>query len=193
MSYYRVVRNFFKISARKMCFDCKEFIKEGSKILDLGCGSGVAGKEFQDFFKSDLIGIDIVDQRIEKIPFKIFDGISIPFPDNFFDVVLISYVLHHSQDQDALLKETKRVTKEKIIIFEDLPEGFLSKIYCSLHGLSYRLIFRNSKGRLNFRNQAEWEKFFNHLQLEIIAKKRITTSISFFDLSKRILYILKNN
>lgn len=191
MSYYGLVRKFFKKSARKMCLDCKDFIKEGSKILDLGCGSGVAGREFQDFFKADLIGIDIIDQRIEKIPFKIFDGINIPFQADCFDVVLINYVLHHSQNQFALLKESKRVSRDKIIIFEDLPEGFLAKIYCTLHGLSYKLVSGDAGEKLNFKSHAEWEKIFGDLGLKILNKKRIFIPFGYFDLSKRILYILK--
>jgi len=111
--------------------------------LDLGCGSGVVGKTFQEFFQANLLGVDIKDRRINDIPFKLIDGKTLLFPENSFDVTLINYVLHHSRDPIALLKEAKRVTKDKIIIFEDLNQGFLSKIFCRLHGISYDKLFGN--------------------------------------------------
>jgi len=171
MNYYRIFSKIYRGAARHMCLACQPYIKKGSKILDLGCGSAIIGKTFQDFFKAEILGIDIVDKRVEKISFQIYDGKNIPFPENSFDLVLINYVLHHSQDPIALLKEAKRVSK-KIIIFEDLPEGFFSKIYCKLHQLSFDKLFGNSS-KTSFKTEKNWEKIFKEVGLNIIFKKRI--------------------
>lgn len=154
-----------------MCLDCKGFIKEGSKILDLGCGSGIVGKKFRDYFKSEIIGIDIKDKRLEKIPFQLFDGKRIPFPENFFDVVLINYVLHHAQNPTALLKEAKRVSK-RIIIYEDLPDGFLSKLVCWFHGISFDKFWGNPN-RTTFRAKREWKNIFSEIGLNLVFEKEI--------------------
>lgn len=174
------------MGAKQMCLDCQGFIKEDSKILDLGCGSAIAAKHFQDFFKAKVIGVDIRDNRLVPIPFQIFDGKNLPFDDNYFDLVLINFVLHHCPSVEELLKEAKRVSK-KIIIFEDLPEGILSNLRCKIH----KITFLGGKKTFNFKTKKEWQKIFEKLGLKIIAQKRVFTKLSFFDPVKKILFVLE--
>lgn len=172
MSYYRIFSKAYQGAAQRMCLDCQDFIKKGSKILDLGCGSGIVGKSFQKFFQAEVIGVDIQDNRIYPIPFELIDGKKLPFPEKSFDVVLISYVLHHSGNPTLLLKEAKRVTRDKIVIYEDLPEGFLSRIICKIHGISFDKIFKN-QSQTSFKLEEEWKKIFREIRLNTIFKKRI--------------------
>lgn len=172
MSYYRAFYPIYKRMAKRMCLDCQAFIEKGEKILDLGCGSGIVGKSFQDFFQADIMGVDIKDQRVFRIPFKIINGTYLPFPEKSFDVVLISYVLHHTENPEALLTEAKRVCRKKIIVFEDLPKGFLSEVICNMHGFSFDKVFRNPS-KTSFKKEEDWQKIFNELNLSIIFKKRI--------------------
>lgn len=174
-----------------MCLECQGFLNEGAKILDIGCGSGIVAKEFQQFFKTKIFGIDIEDKRVEEIPFQTFDGVKIPFPDDHFDFSLISYVLHHAKEPELLLKEAKRVSK-KIIIFEDLPEGVLAKIRCKLHQFTFNLFFQKEKQSFNFKTKKEWEEIFKRNNLKIIGEKRIFTNFfEFFDPVYKILFFLQ--
>ena len=172
MSYYRIFSKVYERAAKIMCLDCQDFIQKGSKILDLGCGSGVVGKSFQKFFQAEVIGVDIKDNRIYPIPFELIDGKKLPFAEKSFDIVLINYVLHHSGDPILLLKEAKRVTRDKIVIYEDLPEGPLSRIICKIHGISFDKIFKN-QSQTSFKLEEEWEKIFKKIGLNIIFKRRI--------------------
>jgi len=172
MSYYRIFSKAYQGAAQRMCLDCQDFIQKGSKILDLGCGSGIAGKSFQKFFQAEVIGVDIKDNRIYPIPFELIDGKKLPFPEKSFDVVLINYVLHHSGDSILLLKEAKRVAKDKIVIYEDLPEDLLSRIICKIHGISFDKIFKN-QNQTSFKFEREWEEAFKKIGLNTIFKKRI--------------------
>ena len=186
--YYRLFKSFYGMAAKRMCQDCENFIQKDSKILDLGCGSGIVGKAFQDFFKAKIIGVDIRDFRVENIPFQIFDGKKLPFSDNSFDIVLINYVLHHSGNPVALLKEAKRMTKGKIIVFEDLFEGFLSKLICKIHGITFDRFFGNPtktsfntelpkeakvkmRTKFSFASEKGWEKIFKELGLNVIHRE----------------------
>ena len=172
MSFYRIFSKIYEKAAKKMCLDCRDFIRKGSEILDLGCGCGIAGKAFQDFFQAKVLWIDVKDCRILPLPFRLYDGFHLPFPENSFDAVLINYVLHHSEDPAALLKGAKSATRDKIIIFEDLPEGFLSKLICMIHGSSYDKFFGNP-AKTSFKTESEWEKIFKESGLNIVFKKRV--------------------
>jgi len=185
--YYRVFSKLYERAAQEMAKDCQGFIKKGSKILDLGCGSAIAAKAFQDVFQAKIIGVDIIDRRIFPIPFKLIDGVFLPFPEKSFDTVLISYVLHHSQDPIALLKEAKKVVIDKILIYEDIPEGIFSDFICQLHGFVFNKFFQNSEDDFNFKTENEWKKIFENLGLNIIFKKKV----SFFP--KKILFVLKSS
>jgi len=171
MNYYRAFYPIYKRATKKMCLECENFIERGAKILDLGCGAGIVAKAFQDFFQAEVIGVDIKDQRVLQIPFRIINGRDLPFPTKSFDAVLIGYVLHHAKDPNALLIEAKRVCRDKIVIFEDLPEGLLSEISCKIHGFSFDKFFGNPS-KTSFKKEKDWEKNFNELGLNLIFKKR---------------------
>jgi len=190
MSYYRIFSKIYDMSAQKMCLDCADFIGKGATILDLGCGSGIVAKNFRDFFQAEIIGVDIKDSRMFPIPFEIIDGKSLPFSDLSFDVVLINYVLHHSQDPESLLKEAKRVSR-RIIIYEDLPEGILSKLRCNFHQVGYNIFFQKQKQKFSFKTQKEWEKIFEKLELKIIAKKRTSSLLGWLDPVEIIIFVLE--
>jgi len=187
MDYYRIFSKIYEMGAREMCNDCQDFIEEGSRILDLGCGSGIAAKNFQDFFKAKVIGVDVKDNRLVPIPFKIVDGKNLPFDDNSFDVVMINFVLHHSEQPESLLKEAKRVSK-KIIIFEDLPEGIFSKLRCKIHEITF---FGGKREKFNFKTSNEWKKIFKKLGLKIIAQKPVFSDFNLIDPVKKILFVLE--
>jgi len=188
MSYYKISSKFIEKAAKKMCLDCEGFIEKGSKILDFGCGSGIVGKAFGDHFKSEVFGIDIKDMRVVDTPFKIYDGKIIPFPDNYFDVVLSAYVLHHINDQDSVLKEIRRVAKDKIIIFEDVPNGIIPRFISKIHGISFARFFQNNTEKGKFLNDQGWKKVFNGLGLKLVFEKKVS---SFFDLVKKKVFVLE--
>ena len=54
-----------------------------------------------------------------------FDGQSLPFEDNSFDVVCVCYVLHHLAPEHAerLFAEVIRVARSRVLLLEDsMPE-----------------------------------------------------------------------
>jgi ubiquinone/menaquinone biosynthesis C-methylase UbiE len=181
MSFWGVFKPLYEIAAEKMVKEIEEFMI-GEKILDLGCGSGIFGKKVEEKLKKEVIGIDIVDKRVCKIPFKIYDGKKIPFSEDYFDVVVVAFVLHHTEDPISILKEAKRVGK-RIIIFEDLPEGIFGKVYCFLHWISWNLFFGKSP-KFNFHKTKEWEEIFKNLGLKLISKKDFLIKRKIFVLEK---------
>jgi SAM-dependent methyltransferase len=102
---------------RKLLLDETDNIKV---VLDLGCGEGNS----VDFFRSispdiQWIGLDVdISPEVEKrtradAEFKTFDGINIPFEDNYFDLIYCNQVLEHVRFPGKLLAEVCRVLKPK--------------------------------------------------------------------------------
>ena len=97
------------------------------KILDVGCGKGFL---LYDFLKicpdAELYGLDISDYAITNSPKEIRDklvvgnAINIPWPDDFFDLVISINTLHnlYNYDLHLALKELQRVGKSKYICVE---------------------------------------------------------------------------
>ena len=187
MRFYRVFKKIYKQAAHKMCLDCEQFIRKKSKILDIGCGSAIIANTFQNFFDTEVIGVDVVDRRIFPIAFSLTNGKKLRFPDNSFDNVLIAYTLHHSQDPVVLLKEVKRVAKHRIFIYEDLPEDFLSKLICYFHSFSFDKFFGN-KNKTTFKTEEQWKEIFKALKLNLIFDKQVSYE---FEPVKKKLFVLE--
>lgn len=98
--------------------------KPGMKILDLGCGSGYLtfpiAKRNENAY---VVGLDIVTNTLERntekaqemdiknLKFISYDGITFPFEDNSFDLVVTRYALHHFPEIRKSIHEVSRVLK----------------------------------------------------------------------------------
>lgn len=101
---------------------------EGAEILDLGAGSCKLTTLLQRSF--DCRPIDIVDHNMTSIEMDLYDGIRLPYEDDSFDIVLIAFVLHHADDDAALLGEAIRVARSKLVVCEDVPTNAAEIVAC---------------------------------------------------------------
>ncbi|GGM64149.1 demethylmenaquinone methyltransferase [Dactylosporangium sucinum] len=92
-------------------------LKPGERVLDLGAGTGVSTLELA---KSGAfaVGADLSvgmlqagRQKRPTVPLLAADALRLPFADETFDAVTISFALRNIQDPDAALREMARVTK----------------------------------------------------------------------------------
>lgn len=94
-----------------------------SNILDIGCGTGRALREFAAIIDSGrLVGVDISDRMIEEavhkaagirnLEFHVGSADHLPFDDESFDHVTSMNAFHHFPDQRKALKEMVRVLKK---------------------------------------------------------------------------------
>lgn len=92
------------------------------KILDFGCGDGNSVVYLRKYFpEATISGVDVSEKSIaiaqsKQIPstgFYSFNGLSLPFQDNSYDVVFCSMVFHHIEHHLhlAILNEINRVLK----------------------------------------------------------------------------------
>lgn len=95
-----------------------------AKILDVGAGTGAALVEMKKLFPHirEAVGldvfqleVDIANQRLQEYGVdaytELYDGLHLPFPDNYFDAIHTSDVLGHVEHVPAWLRELNRVLK----------------------------------------------------------------------------------
>lgn len=100
------------------------FLDPGSRVLDVGCGSGnitldVAAR----VAPGTAVGVDVMAERIanaaslaaerviENVSFAVSDALALRFADDSFDVAYSHTVLHSLIDPPAALAEQKRVVR----------------------------------------------------------------------------------
>ena len=93
-------------------------IKKKFTVLDLGCGLGESLNYFLNLNKNvEWYGLDIEDspevqaRKNNNKRFISFNGIDIPFEDNFFDFIYCKQVFEHVRYPEKLLVEVRRVLK----------------------------------------------------------------------------------
>lgn len=107
-----------KRSSKFVSYIEKEVSIKNKKILDVGCGQGalsyILTKEKAKAFAVDnsekalkeakklCKGVNFIKSKSEKLPYR----------DNFFDMVVLFYVLEHVNNLKDTLKECKRVLKK---------------------------------------------------------------------------------
>jgi ubiquinone/menaquinone biosynthesis C-methylase UbiE len=193
MNFYSFFSGIYQKATHKMCEECSDFIKQGDKILDFGCGPAISSKSFKDYFNADIVGADIEDNRIFSIPFQMIGDLEIeklPFNDLSFDVVLVSYVLHHTKNPKVILKEVSRVAK-RVIVYEDLPQGWFSKMRCWFHEFTYSNFIQKTDHCFSFKTEKEWKKLFDELRLKIIGQKKVTSTFKIFDPGCKMIFVLE--
>ncbi|MFG2038933.1 demethylmenaquinone methyltransferase [Dactylosporangium sp. NPDC048998] len=92
-------------------------LKPGEKVLDLGAGTGVSTLELGRS-GALAVGADISVGMLQagrakrpEVPLLAADALHLPFADETFDAVTISFALRNIADTDAALGEMARVTK----------------------------------------------------------------------------------
>ncbi|MEM4336767.1 MAG: class I SAM-dependent methyltransferase [Candidatus Woesearchaeota archaeon] len=124
MTYYNIIsKSYDELYEEEQLKKCEIVAKninlENKKILDVGCGTGIA----TSFFKCE-VGIDPAEKMIEiakkkyrKIKFILGKAEKLPFRDNEFDVVISLTTIQNFEDIDKGLKEIKRVAREFVLSF----------------------------------------------------------------------------
>ena len=99
-------------------------IKEGARVLELGCGTGSTWLGHGDVISKcgELVLTDLTEGMLDttretlrdfkEIEYKQADIQNLPFEDNSFDVVIANMMLYHVPDVYKAMKEVRRVLKD---------------------------------------------------------------------------------
>jgi SAM-dependent methyltransferase len=143
-----------------------EFLPQGSRVLDVGAGSGeMAAAILARRPDLSIEGCDVYVRPDTHIPVREFDGRSLPFEDRAFDYAILVDVLHHTDDSSELLGEVSRVAPS-IVIKDHYRNGLLA---------GARLRFMDWVGNAphgvrlpyNYLSRREWQALWTKLGLDV--------------------------
>lgn len=171
--------------------DIGEFIARGERVLDIGAGGGWIGKRLSDSRGAEITLLDVSDMNRTDLPLKVYDGTHIPFPSASFDICLLLFVLHHCEDPLQVLSEATRVSKKRLIIFEDTFRNPFERFLAGLNDwIANSPFFLTNPSKMNmpfhYRRVTEWEDIFRKFSLKVKVKKE-----SWRFLTRHVLFILE--
>ena len=126
-------------------------IQSGDKVLDVGCGSGEFTRYIALNPDSTFIGINREPQLIEyacnqknsNTSYILADALHLPFPDNYFDLVVSHTFFTSVSDPAHAMKEMRRVCKDNGRIISITPDSFVHMPYFAAISLNVTRCSRN--------------------------------------------------
>jgi SAM-dependent methyltransferase len=118
-------------------------LTNASKVLDVGCGSGMVTRDIARLTKGIVVGLDgskdmiMVAEDILSDHDNVFlctgSAECLPFPSDYFDIVTCNLVLMWAQDPQQVVCEMARVVKPKGKVLASLEPDYGGKIHWPEH------------------------------------------------------------
>ena len=115
----------------------------GKRILDVGCGLGMYVRRFREL-SPRVHGVDIDYEKVAEASQELPNVVvakaeHLPYPDGFFDVVLLHEVIEHVEHDQRVVQEACRVTSEggRVVVFAPNRLYFFET-----HGIYWRGVYR---------------------------------------------------
>lgn len=136
---YAVVGTTLQIVGERLCEAID--LRAGERVLDVAAGNGnatlAAARRFADVTSTDYVGA-LLDRGRERaaaerlaVTFQQADAEALPFADGSFDVVLSTFGVMFTPNQDQAASELARVVRKsgRIGLANWTPEGFIGQLF----------------------------------------------------------------
>ena len=136
---YAVVGTTLQIVGEQLCETLD--LRAGSKVLDVAAGNGnvtlAAARRWCDVTSTDYVpallerGRERAAAEHLSIEFRVADAEALPFQDSTFDVVVSTFGVMFTPDQDKAASELARVCKSggAIGLANWTPQGFIGQLF----------------------------------------------------------------
>ena len=160
-------RLIFRRRARVLAAFLAKAVPAGATVLDAGCGNGVVSHLLRQIAPSlSIQGLEVMPRPSCLIQCAVFDGVTIPLPNDSIDVCMFVDVLHHTLNIEELLKEARRVARKYILIKDHLCRNRLDRAVLKFmdwvgnRAYGVRLVY-------NYKTRKEWDRIFSSCGLRI--------------------------
>lgn len=153
-------------------------IKPHSRIIDIGAGKGLLAQEMTRQFSARVTLVDVAQYNQTDLPLGVCDSRALAFADSSFDYALLSFILHHSPNPEAILREALRVAREVIVIENDVRgkvRGAATRLIDSWPAIRY-----GTPPCYVTRTRDEWLKWFANFQVETRVLREFALEFGFF-------------
>ena len=136
---YAIVGTTLQIVGEELCEALD--VRAGQRVLDVAAGNGNASLAAARRW-CEVVATDYVPALLERareraaaerldITFREADAEALPFPDSSFDVVVSTFGVMFTPDQETAASELTRVVKSggKIGLANWTPEGFIGQVF----------------------------------------------------------------
>jgi SAM-dependent methyltransferase len=156
------------------------------KMMDFGCGS----KPYKSLFNvKEYIGVDYEGQGHSHANEQIdvlYDGITLPFPDNYFDSIFSTEVFEHIFNLEDILVEIKRVMKPGARILVTCPFAIPEHEQPNDFGRYTSFGIKHLFEKNNFKI-LEYEKIGNHFEALVQLRISFYSMVLFPKLNKLVI------
>ena len=157
--------------------------------LDIGCADGsitVAIGQSLHLSSHHIFGCDVrdlppEDEMMTQFQFKHYDGTTLPYCDNCFDVITIFMVLHHIPEISQFLKEICRVLRNDgvLIIREHDCNPETMRVFLDVQHGMYALALQPvietpdfcTTFQTYFRSRDEWNSLLQEAGLNVVTEE----------------------
>jgi SAM-dependent methyltransferase len=132
------------------------------KVFDYGMGAGEVTQTLKNKLALDIEGGDVRDFRSKEVtvPFVMLNdspdtnGKIVNVADKYYEVGVLTNVIHHEKVNENILKELDRIVAKKLVIIETVPVGNTPEEIARDH-------------ERTFANDTLWNRFFNYADIPV--------------------------
>jgi len=140
------------------------------RILDVGAGGGGLGAAVLNHARcpSNVVyeGLESRPRPDAVIPVHAYEGGTMPFNADSYDLVIVADVLHHEKEPARLLKECIRVSRRRVLVKDHRQENLLD--WCLISALDFAAngpygvpcLFRYFTGQ-------QWRELFSSSEVQL--------------------------
>lgn len=112
----------------------QEEMFHGKTVMDIGCGAAGKSLYYASLGASHVYGLEILEKYrgeaedlasslglSERFSFVCGDSASIPFPDDFFDTIIVNDAMEHVAEPEKTISEMLRTLKKEGKIYINFP------------------------------------------------------------------------